>query len=39
MKKIKKILEEDLTIIDLESSLKQMKNGKSPGIDGITSEL
>lgn len=35
----KKILEEDLTTSELESALKQMKNGKSPGIDGITSEF
>lgn len=35
----KKILEEDLTTSELESALKQMKNGKAPGIDGLTSEF
>lgn len=35
----KHILEEELTIIEIETALKQMKNGKSPGIDGLTSEF
>lgn len=34
-----KILDEGLTISELEIALKEMKNGKSPGIDGITSEF
>lgn len=35
----KLILEERLTITEIENALKQMKNGKSPGIDGLTSEF
>lgn len=35
----KNILEEGLTITEIENALKQMKNGKSPGIDGLTSEF
>ena len=27
------------TAIEIENALKQMKNGKSPGIDGLTSEF
>lgn len=35
----KHILEEELTITEIENALKQMKNSKSPGIDGLTSEF
>lgn len=32
-------MEEDLTLVEIEIALKQMKNSKSPGIDGITIEF
>lgn len=35
----KEYLDEDLTIKEIEKALKQMKNGKSPGIDRLTSEF
>ena len=33
------ILEDDLSIEEMDKALKQMKNGKSPGIDGLTTEF
>lgn len=35
----KMLLEKDLTISEIEGALKQMKKGKSPGIDGLTTEF
>lgn len=35
----KNALEENLKICEIETAIKQMKNGKSPGIDGITMEF
>lgn len=37
--KDEKLREEDLSLSEIEMALKQMKNGKSPGLDGITSEF
>ncbi len=35
----KNILKENLNISEIEIAIKQMKNGKSPRIDGITIEF
>lgn len=34
-----KLLEKDILLTELENALKQMKDGKSPGMDGITVEF
>lgn len=33
------LLERDVTLTEIETALKQMKNGKSPGIDGLSIEF
>lgn len=33
------ILEKDVTLPEIKTALKQMKNGKSPGIDGLLIEV
>ena len=35
----KLLLDKDVTLIEIETALKQMKNGKSPGIDGLSIEF
>lgn len=35
----REFLEDDFTLAELEIILKEMKDGKSPGIDGLTSEF
>jgi len=35
----KNLIDDELTIAELDVALKRMKNGKSPGIDGLTTEF